>query len=178
VRRPAGEIKGTGRSARAPDPVDALVGSNIRLQRIAKSMSQGELGERLGITAQQVQKYERGANRITAGRLIRLTEIFDVPLMTLFDGAEGSGASSDASFLHLIADRRAFRLAQAYAQIDAAGLRGRDRRVGRGHGAAGRNIVGQLERSESRGPCLAARALPDFAHAQSGLRQLRRHHSG
>jgi transcriptional regulator with XRE-family HTH domain len=110
-------------SARTPDPVDALVGRNIRLQCLAKRISQGELAGQLGITAQQVQKYERGANRVTAGRLVRLTDIFEVPLTALFEGVSGLRASSGVSPVDLITDPRAFRLARAYAQIGDAGLR-------------------------------------------------------
>jgi transcriptional regulator with XRE-family HTH domain len=110
-------------SSRAPDPVDSLVGRNIRLQRFAKRMSQSELGQRLGITSQQVQKYERGANRVTAGRLVRLAGIFDVPLMALFAGIEGLRTSSAPSPAHLVADRQSFRLLQAYPQIADAGVR-------------------------------------------------------
>jgi transcriptional regulator with XRE-family HTH domain len=124
VGRPPVRSKGITPPARTPDPVDALVGGNIRLQRLAKKISQGELAEHLGVTSQQVQKYERGANRVTAGRLLRLTDIFDIPLTTLFDGVNGLRASSGVSPVQLITDPRAFRLAQAYAQIGDTGLRG------------------------------------------------------
>ena len=123
MRRAAAKIKRIAARARAPEPADALVGHNIRIQRIARKMSQGELAARLGVTPQQVQKYERGANRITAGRLVRLAGIFEVPLMTLFDGIEGLPAGSGWSPLSLIADRRALRLAQAYAQLGEGRLR-------------------------------------------------------
>jgi transcriptional regulator with XRE-family HTH domain len=122
VRRPPAEIKGTGK--KAPDRVDSQVGRNIRLQRFAKRMSQGELARRLGITSQQVQKYERGANRVTASRLVRLARIFDVPLTTLFAGVKGLPARSGSPPAHLITDYRSFRLLQAYAQINDTGLRG------------------------------------------------------
>jgi len=123
VRRAAAKIKRIAARTRAPERADALVGHNIRIQRIAKKMSQGALAARLGVTAQQVQKYERGANRVTAGRLVRLAGIFDVPLMTLFDGIEGLPAGAGWSPLQLIADRRALRLAQAYAQLGEGRLR-------------------------------------------------------
>jgi transcriptional regulator with XRE-family HTH domain len=123
VRRDATKIKRTAARARAPELADTLVGHNIHIQRIAKKMSQGELAGRLGVTPQQVQKYERGANRVTAGRLLRLAGIFEVPLMTLFDGIDGLPAGPGWSPLPLIADRRALRLAQAYAQLSEGRLR-------------------------------------------------------
>jgi transcriptional regulator with XRE-family HTH domain len=123
VRRAAAKIKRIAARARAPELADTLVGHNIRIQRIAKKMSQSELAARLGVTAQQVQKYERGANRVTAGRLLRLAGIFEVPLMTLFDGIDSLSAGSGWSPLSLLADRRALRLAQAYAQLGEGRLR-------------------------------------------------------
>jgi transcriptional regulator with XRE-family HTH domain len=110
-------------SARTPDPVDLLVARNIRIQRIVKGLSQGEIADRLGITCQQLQKYERGANRITCGRLVRIADIVGVPLATLFDGIKGLPARPGPAPLDLIADPQSFRLAQAFAQIGEAGLR-------------------------------------------------------
>jgi transcriptional regulator with XRE-family HTH domain len=144
-------------SARTPDPIDALVGRNIRLQRLAKRISQGELAKHLGITLQQVQKYERGANRVTAGRLVRLTDILEVSLTALFDGVSGPRASSGASPVDLIIDPRAFRLAQAYAQIGDAGLRSA--------------IVALVEDIARRG---RGSGCPDFAALNPGRRLSRR----
>ena len=61
-------------------PVDIHVGGRVREQRKRKGMSQGELGDSLGLTFQQIQKYERGANRIGASRLYQLSRILDVPV--------------------------------------------------------------------------------------------------
>ena len=67
-------------------PVDIHVGGRVRGQRKLKGMSQGELGDALGLTFQQIQKYERGANRIGASRLYQLSRILDVPVAYFFDG--------------------------------------------------------------------------------------------
>jgi transcriptional regulator with XRE-family HTH domain len=110
-------------SARIPDPVDLLVADNMRIHRLAKGISQAELAHRLGITAQQVQKYERGANRISCGRLVSVAEIIAVPLAAMFEGVKSEPVRSGLSPLHLIADPQSLRLAQAYAQITKAGRR-------------------------------------------------------
>ena len=60
---------------KSPDPVDVEVGRRIRVQRMARGMSQTELGKRIGVTFQQVQKYEKGANRVGAGRLTRIATL-------------------------------------------------------------------------------------------------------
>ena len=68
-----------------PHPIDVHVGSRVRLRRTLLGLNQTQLGERLGITFQQIQKYERGVNRISASRLYQLTRILDVPLSFFFD---------------------------------------------------------------------------------------------
>jgi transcriptional regulator with XRE-family HTH domain len=71
---------------RGPNPVDVHVGSRIRLRRQLMKMSQEKLGDELGITFQQIQKYERGANRVGASRLYRLSRVLDVPVQFFFEG--------------------------------------------------------------------------------------------
>ena len=71
---------------RAANPVDTHVGARIRLRRQVLKMSQERLGEQLGVTFQQVQKYERGANRVGASRLWRLSQVLDVPVSFFFEG--------------------------------------------------------------------------------------------
>src|ERR1700748_3815102 len=68
-----------------PNPVDVHVGSRVRLRRTLLGMSQEKLGEAIGLTFQQVQKYERGANRIGASRLFDLSRVLDVPVSFFFD---------------------------------------------------------------------------------------------
>src|ERR1700751_4111328 len=68
-----------------PNPTDVHVGSRVRLRRTLLGMSQEKLGEAIGLTFQQVQKYERGANRIGASRLFDLSRVLDVPVSFFFD---------------------------------------------------------------------------------------------
>jgi transcriptional regulator with XRE-family HTH domain len=68
-----------------PNPVDVHVGSRVRLRRTLLGMSQEKLGDALSLTFQQVQKYERGANRIGASRLYDLSRVLDVPVAYFFD---------------------------------------------------------------------------------------------
>ena len=68
-----------------PSPIDVHVGSRIRLRRTLLGMSQEKLGEGLGLTFQQVQKYERGVNRVGASRLFDLARVLDVPIGFFFD---------------------------------------------------------------------------------------------
>src|SRR5579863_6200992 len=79
-----------------PNPIDVHVGGRIRLRRTLLGMSQERLGEALGLTFQQVQKYERGANRVGASRLYRLSQILDVPVSFFFEdiSPETAGAPS------------------------------------------------------------------------------------
>ena len=73
-------------STKAPNPVDKYVGSRVRMRRIMLGMSQEKLGEALGLTFQQIQKYEKGTNRVGASRLQQISEILQVPVSFLFDG--------------------------------------------------------------------------------------------
>ena len=67
-------------STKAPNPVDKYVGSRVRMRRIMLGMSQEKLGEALGLTFQQVQKYEKGTNRVGASRIQQISEILQVPV--------------------------------------------------------------------------------------------------
>jgi len=73
-------------STKAPNPVDKYVGSRVRMRRIMLGMSQEKLGEALDLTFQQVQKYEKGTNRIGASRLQQISDILQVPVSFLFEG--------------------------------------------------------------------------------------------
>jgi transcriptional regulator with XRE-family HTH domain len=72
---------------KSPDPVDRYVGSRVRMRRKMLGMSQGKLADALGLTFQQVQKYEKGTNRMGASRLQQIAHILQVPLVFLFEGA-------------------------------------------------------------------------------------------
>lgn len=84
-----------GRHPKQPDPIDAHVGSRIRKRRTILGISQGKLGEALGITFQQVQKYETGTNRIGAGRLYRISRILEVPITFFYEGCEDTTNGND-----------------------------------------------------------------------------------
>lgn len=75
------------RNARRANPMDAHVGSRVRLRRMLLGMSQEKLGEQLGLTFQQVQKYEKGVNRIGASRLFDLAQVLNVPIQFFYDDA-------------------------------------------------------------------------------------------
>src|SRR6476661_2519104 len=79
-------------STKAPNPVDKYVGSRVRMRRIMLGMSQEKLGEALGLTFQQVQKYEKGTNRVGASRIQQISEILQVPVSFLFEGGPSSSA--------------------------------------------------------------------------------------
>jgi transcriptional regulator with XRE-family HTH domain len=113
--------KSPWRPPRRPNSVDVAVGRNVRIWRMAKGLSQAQLAQRLGVTFQQVQKYEVGANRIGTGRLVKLAAILGIPIAVLFEGADRTDPAR--SPLALIADTRAFRLAHAFAAVKDATLR-------------------------------------------------------
>ncbi|ALJ34058.1 XRE family transcriptional regulator [Azospirillum brasilense] len=77
-----------------PNPIDVHVGSRVRLRRTLLGMSQEKLGEAIGLTFQQVQKYERGANRIGASRLFDLSRVLDVPVSFFFDDMPAEAAAA------------------------------------------------------------------------------------
>jgi transcriptional regulator with XRE-family HTH domain len=98
-----------------PDPKDVEVGRRVRAFRLNKGLSQEKLGGELGITFQQVQKYEKGTNRIGAGRLQRIAEILGVPVSEFFSA---SGPPSQSGDLYELVDTAAaLRLLRAYARI-------------------------------------------------------------
>jgi transcriptional regulator with XRE-family HTH domain len=75
---------------KAPNPIDKHVGSRVRMRRMMLGMSQEKLGDALGLTFQQVQKYEKGTNRIGASRLQQISHILQVPVSFFFEGAPSS----------------------------------------------------------------------------------------
>lgn len=78
---------------RAPDPIDRHVGNRIRMRRIMMGLSQQQLGDAIGVTFQQVQKNEKGTNRISASRLQKISEVLQVPISFFFDGRLGEPTS-------------------------------------------------------------------------------------
>jgi len=82
---------------KAPNPTDKHVGSRVRMRRMMLSMSQEKLGGALGLTFQQVQKYEKGTNRIGASRLQQISHILQVPVAFFFEGAPAPHGHADAA---------------------------------------------------------------------------------
>ena len=83
-----------------PNPIDAHVGGRVRLRRTLMGLTQDQLGEAIGLTFQQVQKYERGANRIGASRLFDVARVLDVPVSFFFDDLDdATKASSPAAII-------------------------------------------------------------------------------
>lgn len=111
-----------------PDPIDLHVGARVRQRRTLMGLSQEKLGNRLNLTFQQVQKYERGANRIGASRLYELSRVLDVPVSYFFDEAPDTGAqpieglaeaSASADFdPDPMARRETLELVRAYYRIE------------------------------------------------------------
>jgi transcriptional regulator with XRE-family HTH domain len=84
IQKPTGGRRRRRKSDK-PNPIDVHVGARLRLRRTLLGMSQEKLGEAIGLTFQQVQKYERGANRVGASRLYDLSRVLDVPVSFFFD---------------------------------------------------------------------------------------------
>jgi transcriptional regulator with XRE-family HTH domain len=111
---------------RRPTSADSRVGESIRAHRLAAGMSQGELAQRLGVSFQQVQKYEKGTNRVGAGRLPQIADMFGVPIGALFkgtvDASLGKGTGGDVP-VKLIPDTTTVKLLTAYAKITDRSVR-------------------------------------------------------
>jgi transcriptional regulator with XRE-family HTH domain len=102
------------------NPIDLLVGSRIRMFRKGRKMSQAQLGKKLGVTFQQVQKYENGKNRVGASRLQMISTALDVPVGQFF--TDGAGTSR-TSVKPLTFDPQALRLAEAFTRLNDKELR-------------------------------------------------------
>jgi transcriptional regulator with XRE-family HTH domain len=106
---------------RTPTNVDALLGRHIRALRIARGLSQTELGQRIGVSFQQVQKYERGANRVSASTLMLIASALGVPAAELLQLCEQTG--EDAVLPHMAADQAERDLLRNFRRITARSQR-------------------------------------------------------
>jgi transcriptional regulator with XRE-family HTH domain len=106
-------------------PIDAIVGRTIRALRLSKGMSQGTLGRRLGVSFQQIQKYENGTNRVGAGRLAQIAMALDVPMEALLQGVQAIKRRSRPGDdpLALLSSGQAMRLARAFSKIGDGRIR-------------------------------------------------------
>ncbi|CAA7625569.1 helix-turn-helix domain-containing protein [Magnetospirillum sp. UT-4] len=139
-----------GRTASGqPNPIDVHVGARVRLRRTLLGMSQEKLGEALGLTFQQVQKYERGANRIGSSRLFDLARVLDVPISFFFDDMPDevsalsprliSGLGEDPAPFEAdpMSKRETLELVRAYYRISDPNVRRRVLDLARALGLAG-----------------------------------------
>ena len=112
---------------KVPNPVDVHVGRRVRMRRVLIGMSQEKLGEQLGLTFQQVQKYEKGSNRVSASRLYQMARILGVPVSFFFgdlpetvNGGGGQGFSEEQSenlVMDFLSSSEGLQLNKAFAQI-------------------------------------------------------------
>ena len=115
----------------APNPVDVHVGRRVRLRRRELGVSQAWLADRLGLTFQQVQKYERGANRISASKLYQIASVLEVPITYFFEGLDDPAAPKGARYAHaftgvveeLLAEPNGPQLAEAFLSIRRRSIR-------------------------------------------------------
>jgi transcriptional regulator with XRE-family HTH domain len=101
------------------NPIDAQVGNRVRIRRMLIGMSQEKLGDHLGLTFQQVQKYEKGVNRIGAGRLFEIARILGVPIDFFYDGvatAEGVSAAAPP-VMEFVSSGEGLQLSLAFMKI-------------------------------------------------------------
>ncbi len=119
---------GDRNSSRRPNPIDAHVGARVRLRRMLLGMSQERLGEHLGLTFQQVQKYEKGVNRIGASRLFELAQVMGVPIQFFYEemssatlpAAMAAGFSerpADSYVVDFLSTREGLELNKAFVRI-------------------------------------------------------------
>jgi transcriptional regulator with XRE-family HTH domain len=107
--------------SKRPDQIDIYVGARIRALRNAKELSQTALAEQLGVTFQQVQKYENGVNRVGAGRLSRVAKLLGVEIGELYPSSEQDPKAKDVNddpFLKMSQSKRGHRLARAFVKLD------------------------------------------------------------
>lgn len=80
---------------KVPNPIDIQVGARLRLRRMLVGLSQERLGERIGLTFQQIQKYEKGTNRISASRMHQIADVLEVPVSYFFEGTQGEDKNGE-----------------------------------------------------------------------------------
>lgn len=98
-------------------PDDKLIGQNIRANRLARKLSQVQLAGRIGVTFQQVQKYENGMNGARGSRLIQIAKALNIPVVALFKGSEIGGPPIHTELSGLIVNKRAIRMLRAFSKI-------------------------------------------------------------
>jgi len=105
--------------------VEALIGERIRSRRIQAGVSQDTLGKALGVTFQQVQKYEKGSNRVRAGRLLKITDVLECNVMDFFEGLSGGKMAAGGRFSKFLATKDGVAIVEAMLKIEDRALRRR-----------------------------------------------------
>lgn len=113
---------------KTPNPIDIFVGSRVRLRRLMVGMSQEALADRLGVTFQQVQKYEKGTNRISASRLQAISDVFRVPPSFFFQDDDNAVATAGAALetgdvSTFVSSKEGLDLNRAFLKIEDASVR-------------------------------------------------------
>ena len=125
-RENALQVETEERGSRRANPIDVHVGARVRLRRMLLGMSQEKLGEHLGLTFQQIQKYEKGINRIGASRLFDLSQVLGVPVQFFYEELAVGGAGAAAGFgerpadsyaVEFLGSREGLELNKAFARI-------------------------------------------------------------
>jgi len=122
-------------SKRNPNPIDVHVGNRVRMRRMLIGMSQEKLGEKLGLTFQQVQKYEKGSNRVSASRLHHMAQILNVPVQYFFDDLPDSAikyepggfaeSSEPGAIMSFLSTSEGVQLTRAFSDIADGDVRRR-----------------------------------------------------
>ncbi len=120
--------EGAAQSGKRPNPTDVYVGSRVRMRRKMLGLSQEKLGEKLGITFQQIQKYEKGTNRVGASRLQAMATALEVPVAYFFPdavagGAEGMQEEGAAFMMDFLSTTEGLELSRAFVRIRDAKVR-------------------------------------------------------
>lgn len=109
-----------------PNPIDIHVGSRVKLSRVMKGWTQEKLGDSIGVTFQQIQKYEKGVNRISASRLQKISDLLDTPVAFFFEDAPHKGdaknvgleeSSSNEYVIDFLSSSEGLKLNRAFLQI-------------------------------------------------------------
>ena len=111
---------------KTPQPTDVYVGNRVRMRRLSLDIAQTSLGNALGVTFQQIQKYEKGTNRIGSSRLQQIANFLQVPVSYFFEGLESSVDTtipSASSMSEYLSSREGLRLAKAFLRVKNAKLR-------------------------------------------------------
>jgi transcriptional regulator with XRE-family HTH domain len=110
---------------KSADATDHSVGEKIRARRIMHGLTQTVLADKLGITFQQIQKYEKGSNRVSAGRLKQIAEILEVPVSFFFEGASGNDDATKNinEAFNFLETAASVRLVRAFAEIENQNIR-------------------------------------------------------